>query len=180
MCIRDSYYEGEEISYVVGDASNAYGKVVSPLWLERGRLSGTQYTLEKGWDENKLDFFRRHTVQLGRSGLFVVYDELVAKEPVEWNYLLHTVELPMEVAEEKDGLRILGKNKADGVYIAHLFLSVSYTHLYVTMTNEYNKEGEFLTFVGYEAHSMEHGDHVALNYDLDAPLVECTDRKSVV
>ena len=36
------------------------------------------------------------------------------------------------------------------------------------------KEGEFLTFVGYEAHSMEHGDHVALNYDLDAPLVECT------
>ena len=45
---------------------------------------------------------------------------------------------------------------------------------YVRMTNEYNKEGEFLTFVGYEAHSMEHGDHVALNYDLDAPLVECT------
>ena len=27
---------------------------------------------------------------------------------------------------------------------------------YVAMTNEYNKEGEFLTFVGYEAHSMEH------------------------
>ncbi len=45
---------------------------------------------------------------------------------------------------------------------------------YVRMTNEYNKEGEFLTFIGYEAHSMEHGDHVALNYDLDAPLVECT------
>ena len=45
---------------------------------------------------------------------------------------------------------------------------------YVRMTNEYNREGEFLTFIGYEAHSMEHGDHVALNYDLDAPLVECT------
>lgn len=121
-------YEGEEISYVVGDASNAYGKVVSPLWLERGRLSGTQYTPEKGWDENKLDFFRRHIVQLGRSGLFVVYDELVGKEPVEWNYLLHTVELPMEVAEEKDGLRILGKNKADGVSIAHLFSSQKMTY----------------------------------------------------
>lgn len=45
---------------------------------------------------------------------------------------------------------------------------------YVDMTNEYNQEGKFLTFIGYEAHSMEHGDHVALNYDLDAPLVECT------
>lgn len=44
---------------------------------------------------------------------------------------------------------------------------------YVAMTNEYNSP-DFLTFIGYEAHSMEHGDHVALNFDLDAPLVECT------
>lgn len=122
------YYEGEEISYVVGDASNAYGKVVSPLWLERGRLSGTQFTPEKGWDENKLEFFRRHIVQLGRSGLFVVYDELAGKEPVEWNYLLHTVELPMEVGKEEGGLRILGKNKADGISIAHLYSSQEMTY----------------------------------------------------
>jgi len=45
---------------------------------------------------------------------------------------------------------------------------------YVKMTNEYNKENEFLTFLSYECHSMEHGDHVVLNYDLNAPLVECT------
>ena len=45
---------------------------------------------------------------------------------------------------------------------------------YVAMTNEYNKEGEFLTFLSYECHSMQHGDHVALNYRLDAPLVEAT------
>ena len=44
---------------------------------------------------------------------------------------------------------------------------------YQAMTKEYNKEGEFLTFIGYEAHSMQHGDHVALHHDLDAPLVEC-------
>lgn len=43
---------------------------------------------------------------------------------------------------------------------------------YVKMTNEYNKEGEFLTFLSYEYHSMKYGDHVALNYRLDAPLVE--------
>lgn len=45
---------------------------------------------------------------------------------------------------------------------------------YAKMTKEYNDEGKFLTFIGYEAHSMEHGDHVALHHDLDAPLVECT------
>ena len=45
---------------------------------------------------------------------------------------------------------------------------------YTAMTKEYNKEGEFLTFIGYEAHSMIYGDHVALHKDLDAPLVNCS------
>ncbi len=122
------YYEGEKISYVVGDASNAYGQEESPLWLERGHLSGTLFTPENGWDENRLEFFRRHIVQLGHSGLFVVYDELIAKEPVEWNYLLHTTELPMEVTETKDGLEICGRNKAGGKSVAHLFSPVSLSY----------------------------------------------------
>ncbi len=41
------WYEGEKISYIVGDASNAYGKITAPIWLKRGELSGTQYTPEK-------------------------------------------------------------------------------------------------------------------------------------
>ena len=117
------YYEGEQLSYVVGDASNAYGQVTSPLWLERARLSGTKFTPEMGWDENKVKLFRRHIVQLGRSGLYVVYDELEGKQPVAWNYLLHTTERPMEAAETEDGLCITGRNKAGGVSVAHLFCS---------------------------------------------------------
>lgn len=34
------YYVSENIGYVVGDASNAYGKVISPLWIERGKAAG--------------------------------------------------------------------------------------------------------------------------------------------
>ncbi len=45
---------------------------------------------------------------------------------------------------------------------------------YSAMTKEYNRPGKFLTFIGYEAHSMIYGDHVALHRDLDAPLVNCT------
>lgn len=45
---------------------------------------------------------------------------------------------------------------------------------YLKMTKEYNKEGKFLTFVGYECHSMKDGDHVAVSYDLNEPLTECT------
>lgn len=37
-----------------------------------------------------------------------------------------------------------------------------------------NQPGKFLSFVSYECHSMEHGDHVALFHDFDVPLVECT------
>lgn len=43
---------------------------------------------------------------------------------------------------------------------------------YVKMTNEYNKENEFLTFLSYECHDMAHGDHVALLYDLEGTMVD--------
>ena len=108
---------------MVGDASNAYGKVTSPLWLKRGELSGTQYTPEKGWDENKLNMFRRHIIQLGSTGVFVIYDELEGKEAVTWGYLLHTVELPMEIQELTDEVKVTGRNKAGGISVAHLFSS---------------------------------------------------------
>lgn len=46
---------------------------------------------------------------------------------------------------------------------------------YTKMNKQYNEEGKFLSFLSYECHSMRFGDHVALNYDLDAPLLECKD-----
>ena len=117
------WYEGEKLSYMVGDASNAYGKVTAPIWLKRGELSDTQYTPENGWDENKVNLFRRHIIQLGKSGMFVIYDELEGKEPVKWSYLLHTVELPMEMKESSEEVTVTGKNKAGGISVAHLFSS---------------------------------------------------------
>ena len=117
------WYEGEKISYMAGDASNAYGKITAPIWLKRGELSGTQYTPEKGWDENKLDYFRRHIIQLGNTGVYVIYDELEGKEAVTWSYLLHTVELPMEMQELGNEVKVTEKHKAGGISVAHLFSS---------------------------------------------------------
>ena len=51
------YYASEKIGYVLGDASNAYGKVISPLWLTRGEQSRVHYTPENGWDENHVKTF---------------------------------------------------------------------------------------------------------------------------
>ena len=53
----------------------------------------------------------------------MIYDELEGKEAVTWSYLLHTVELPMEIQELTDEVKVIGKNKAGGVSVAHLFSS---------------------------------------------------------
>ena len=116
------YYVGEKIGYVLGDASNAYGKEVSPLWLERGKEGGIEYTPANGWDENHLKTFRRHTVALGKSGLMFIYDELEADEPVTWDYLLHTVIKPMSVTKKDNFVHIQATNK-NGASDAYLFSS---------------------------------------------------------
>ena len=114
------YYVSDNISYVAGDASNAYGKVVSPLWLLRGKQSNLEYSPENGWDDTGLKTFRRHIVTLGKSGYSFIYDELEAAEPVTWSYLLHTVTNPMNVDKTKEYVHVQATSK-DGVSDAYLF-----------------------------------------------------------
>lgn len=104
------YYSGKNVSYVLGDASNAYGEVISPLWLKRAEEAELEYTPENGWDKNHLKTFRRHVVELGDAGLMFIYDELEADTAVQWDYLLHTVTNPMEVKESKRYVKITATN----------------------------------------------------------------------
>lgn len=114
------HYASNKIGYVVGDASNAYGEVISPLWKERGRLSNIEYSPANGWDKNHLKTFRRHIVSLGNSGLSFVYDELEADTAVTWSYLLHTVENKMEIKEGDAYMHIRATNRR-GASDAYLF-----------------------------------------------------------
>lgn len=91
------YYVGEKVGYVMGDASNAYGPVTSPIWQKRAKEAEVALTPENGWDEVGLKTFRRHIVELGKTGMSVIYDELEADEPRTWSYLLHTIQHPMAV-----------------------------------------------------------------------------------
>lgn len=114
------YYVGEKIGYVVGDASNAYGKVTSPLWQARAKESGVELTPENGWDEVGLKTYRRHIIELGKTGITFIYDELEAKEPVTWSYMLHTVTNPMEVDKNNDKwIHVKGTSK-NGISDAYL------------------------------------------------------------
>lgn len=133
------YYEGSSISYVLGDASNAYGKISSPLWLKRAELSEIEFTPEKGWDENKLEVFRRHIIQLGKSGIYVLYDELEAAEPANWSFLLHTTEEPMSVNNSWDYVTVTGTNSIGGRSVAHIFCSEK---IETSLTDQFFSEPE--------------------------------------
>lgn len=114
------HHVGKRISYLAGDASNAYGEVISPLWINRGQESGLQYSPANGWDKNHLKIFRRHIVELEGAALVFIYDELEADTAVTWSYLLHTIENPMTVKKEKEVTHIRATN-APGVSDAYLF-----------------------------------------------------------
>ena len=88
--------------------TEGYGWI--PRWYEGEKIS-------------YMVMFRRHIIQLGNTGVYVIYDELEGKEAVTWSYLLHTVELPMEMQELPDEVKVTGKNKDGGISVAHLFSS---------------------------------------------------------
>ena len=75
------FLHGSQISYAVGDASNAY----SASDLKSEDLGITR--------------FRRHYLML-RPSTIVIYDELVADHPAEWTWLLHN-DIGLKVDPEK-------------------------------------------------------------------------------
>lgn len=115
------HYVGKKIGYVLGDASNAYGKVISELWLKRGKEAHLDYSPQNGWDENKLKTFRRHIVELGKTGYTFIYDELEASEPVAWSYLLHTVTHPINVNKSEKGPIHIQATSKNGISDAYLY-----------------------------------------------------------
>lgn len=81
------FAHGDKISYVVGDASNAYNgmnryitrKTPNPL------LSDPRY----GGGNPGVTKFRRHMVML-RPNHVLIYDELEAQKPISWEFRLHS------------------------------------------------------------------------------------------
>ena len=72
------FIEGNEISYVMGDASNAYdGTVARDEYLEEGGVWNVEFTPENGFGKPGVKKFRRHIAML-RPNIIVIYDELEA------------------------------------------------------------------------------------------------------
>lgn len=65
------FLHGKDISYAVGDASNAYAAFDEGQKIDYGMKT-----------------FRRHYIML-RPSIIIIYDELKADHPAEWTWLLH-------------------------------------------------------------------------------------------
>lgn len=121
------WYVGEKVGYVLGDASNAYGPVISPLWKERAKLSEVEISPKTGWDtKNHVKTYRRHMVNMGKTGLLFIYDELEADSAITWTYLLHSVLKPLSMDSEKDFVHIEATNDF-GASDAYLFAPTKLT-----------------------------------------------------
>lgn len=81
---------GENISYCLGDASNAYSGISEyPMWEKNFLNSKVEQSVENGFGETPLKKYRRHLFLL-HPDIVVIYDELEADKPVRWDWLLHS------------------------------------------------------------------------------------------
>ena len=81
---------GENISYCLGDASNAYSGISEyPMWIKNFKAAQIEQSTQNGFGETPLKTYRRHLFLL-HPDIVVIYDELEADKPVRWDWLLHS------------------------------------------------------------------------------------------
>ena len=99
------------LTYTLGDASHAYDSIRTPFWIDRMAQSGVEYTRENGLGDPGVTRFRRHFLFL-KPDVIVLYDELAAREPVAWTWLLHShhrLTQPAAAAVEADNGLAVGR-----------------------------------------------------------------------
>ena len=126
----ENFLTGDSVSYAVGNASNAYDS-------------------ESEQFDAGLKTFKRHALMLDPD-IVVIYDELEAKKPVDWSFLLHSYhEINLNSAN-----RVLFTDNGMGRAKVHLFASDQDTW---TVTDKYevpaenwrglrDKQGELLQY----------------------------------
>lgn len=125
--------QGEQISYAVGDASNAYSGILDGKEIDHG-----------------MKLFRRHYLML-RPSIIIIYDELEADHAADWSWLLHNYNgFTMDAKTQT----VFAENETAKAQVT--LISSSDIHLNVTdqfsvpvdnWTNKINEDGDTLSFV---------------------------------
>lgn len=126
--------EGKLLSYVCGDASNAYRKVTDTQFVELLKKN----KVADGFGDSGLKLFRRHLFFV-RPDIVVIYDELEAVRPVQWSLLLHTLHKPELVSEL--GLKVeTERSLAEAVVFSGAQISRSYTDQFYSPAVDFKKK----------------------------------------
>jgi hypothetical protein len=106
--IIDFQYSPQE-TIVTGDATHAYGAMTSDFWIDRMEQSEVKYTLENGFGDPGITKFIRRFHFLPPNKI-IIQDELEAREPRQWTWLLHSYQ-PMTSTKEGNRQIIWGSNE---------------------------------------------------------------------
>lgn len=133
-------FNGEHISYALGDASNAYcGISEYPMWKENFAKQSLEQSRENGFGETPLKKYLRHIFLL-HPNIVVIYDELEAEKEVRWDWLLHS---PVKFdIDEKNAILTTRDEEGNFVSTAQLFCEqkskITQTDEYLAAPNEKN------------------------------------------
>ena len=127
------FLTGDKISYCLGDASNAFS---GKFTRHEGNLksAGLTLTAKDGFINPGVTRWRRHLALL-ENGTVAVYDELEAKDPIAWTYMLNNRKPLHKLSED----RILSGSNA--VAVAQLFTTET---LSTTVTDQWFGENQEL------------------------------------
>lgn len=125
-------FNGEHISYALGDASNAYcGISEYPMWQKNFAMHQVEQSRENGFGETPLKKYRRHIFLL-HPNIVVIYDELKADKAVTWDWLLHS---PVKFWIDEATSTLITRNEEHGfISVARLFSEQSCS---ITQTDKY-------------------------------------------
>lgn len=135
-------FNGKNISYALGDASNAYcGVSEYPMWQKNFSAQSLKQSSENGFGETSLTKYRRHIFML-HPNIIVIYDELESGKSVSWDWLLHS---PVKFSIDKATSTLITEDKESNIHsVAQLFseqqCSITQTDQYAAAPNEKRAE----------------------------------------
>ena len=122
------HIEGENMSYVCGEAGEAYKKTTDKQFADFMNEKGIKQDAHFGMGDTPMKKFERHLVFV-RPDVVVIYDVLEADEASEWSLLLHTMrpstvdknKLTVETSRSYAEAQVFGSTAVKGIVTNKFF-----------------------------------------------------------
>jgi len=145
----EEFKTGKTISYVRGDASQAYQgqPLTNNAYIEQLQQYGVELSDRNGLGATSLTRFKRHLLLL-RPSTVVVFDELEAREPTRWDWKIHALD---PLRSTGPGQLAVTTSNATG-----RLLLCSDQPLTLSITDQFHAEAkDFLNNIGKKGYSIQ-------------------------